>query len=57
MGSRCDFNEFASNIAKPILEHYSVELPTRKQLKQTLAERENAFYQIAKLESIDYLNY
>lgn len=51
------FNEFASNIAKPILEHYSVELPTRKQLKQTLAERENAFYQTAKLDTIDYLNY
>jgi hypothetical protein len=51
------FNEFAANKAKPILEHYSVELPTRKQLKQTISERENAFYQTAKLETIDYLNY
>jgi len=51
------FNEFTANKAKPILEHYSVELPTRKQLKQTIAERENAFYQTAKLETIDYLNY
>lgn len=51
------FNEFTSNKAKPILEHYSVELPTRKQLKQNIAERENAFYQTAKLETIDYLNY
>jgi hypothetical protein len=51
------FNEFTSNKAKPILEHYSVELPTRKQLKQTIAERENTFYQTAKLETIDYLNY
>ena len=51
------FNEFTANKAKPILEHYSVELPTREQLKQTIAERENAFYQTAKLETIDYLNY
>ncbi|MBK7182313.1 MAG: hypothetical protein IPH89_04925 [Bacteroidetes bacterium] len=51
------FNEYAANKAKPILEHYRVELPTRKQLKQTIAERENAFYQTAKLETIDYLNY
>ena len=51
------FNEFTANKAKPILEHYRVELPTRKQLKQNIAERENAFYQTAKLETIDYLNY
>lgn len=51
------FNEFTVNKAKPILEHYSAELPTRKQLKQNIAERENAFYQTAKLETIDYLNY
>lgn len=51
------FNEFTANKAKPILEHFSLELPTRKQLKQNIAERENAFYQTAKLETIDYLNY
>jgi len=51
------FNEFAANKAKPILEHYNIELPTRKQLKLIIAERENAFYQTAKLETIDYLNY
>jgi len=51
------FNEFTANKAKPILEYYRVELPTREQLKQTIAERENAFYQTAKLETIDYLNF
>ncbi len=51
------FNEFTANKAKPILEYYKVALPTREQLKQNLAERENAFYQTAKLETIDYLNY
>lgn len=51
------FYEFTANKAKPILEHYRVELPTREQLKQIIAERENAFYQTAKLETIDYLNY
>lgn len=51
------FNEYSANKAKPILEHYKVALPTREQLKQNFAERENAFYQTAKLETIDYLNY
>ncbi len=51
------FNEFTANKAKPILEYYSVEPPTRKQLIQHIAERENTFYQTAKLETIDYLNY
>lgn len=51
------FNEYTANKAKPILEHYKVALPTREQLKQNLAKRENAFYQTAKLETIDYLNY
>lgn len=51
------FNEFTANKAKPILEHYKVALQTREQLKQNIDERENAFYQTAKLETIDYLNY
>lgn len=51
------FNEFTANKAKPILEHYSIELPTRKKLIQIISGRENAFYKIAKLETIDYLNY
>ncbi len=51
------FNEYSANKARPILEHYKVALPTREQLKQNFAERENAFYQTAKLETIDYLNY
>jgi hypothetical protein len=51
------FNEFAENKAKPILEHYNIKIPTRKQFSQTINKRENAFYQIAKLETIDCLNY
>jgi len=51
------FNEFATVKAKPIFEHYTFPLPTRKLLKQTIAKKENAFYQTAKLETIDYLNY
>lgn len=50
-------NEFVKYKAKPITTHYNIELPTRKELKQTIAERVNSFYQIAKLETIDYLNY
>lgn len=51
------FNEFVTDKAKPILAYYSIELPTRKQLKQTIEKKENSFYQTAKLEAIDYLNY
>lgn len=51
------FNDFATEKAKPILAHYNIELPTRKELKQTITQKENAFYQTAKLETIDYLNY
>lgn len=51
------FNDFAKEKAKTILAHYSIELPTRKLLKQVFAEKGNAFYQTAKLETIDYLNY
>jgi hypothetical protein len=51
------FNEFTSNKAKPILEHYKLKLPTRKELIQIFSKKQNSFYQTAKLETIDYLNY
>lgn len=51
------FNEFVKEKAKQILDHYSLELPTRKRLIDILSHKENSFYQIAKLETIDYLNY
>jgi hypothetical protein len=51
------FNEFTSNKAKPILEHYNLKLPTRKELIQIFSKKQNSFYQTAKLETIDYLNY
>lgn len=51
------FDEFVKEKAKPILAHYSLELPTRKKLIEILSQKENSFYQVAKLETIDYLNY
>ncbi len=51
------FNEFVVNKAKLITTHYNIELPTRQELKQNISENENTFYQTAKLETIDYLNY
>jgi hypothetical protein len=51
------FNEFTSNMAKPILEHYNLKIPTRKELIQIFSKKQNSFYQTAKLETIDYLNY
>lgn len=51
------FKDFATELTKPISLHYKVKLPNRKELVETLAARMDAFYQIAKLETIDVLNY
>ncbi len=51
------FESFAKDKAKHILSQYNVEIPTRNRMKQLLAEKPTAFYQTAKLETIDYLNY
>lgn len=51
------FDDFASELAKPVLSRYKIKVPKRKALAKELAERSDAFYQIAKLETIDYLNY
>ena len=51
------FKEFASELASPIQLHFKVKVPKRKELSEIFSEREYAFYHIAKLETIDYLNY
>jgi hypothetical protein len=51
------FNEFASKLAKPILPHFNLNIPNRKELARIFSERNDAFYQISKLETIDYLNF
>ena len=51
------FKEFASELATPIQEHFKMKVPKRKELAEIFTERDDAFYQIAKLETIDYLNY
>jgi len=51
------FAEFASEIAKPILQFYKVNIPKRNELGEMFSERGDAFYQTAKLETIDYLIY
>jgi hypothetical protein len=51
------FEEFATELASPIQLHFKIKVPKRKELADLFTEREDAFYQIAKLETIDYLNY
>lgn len=51
------FNEYASELASPIQPYFKVKVPTRKELLEIFSEREDAFYQIAKLETANYLNY
>ena len=51
------FREFATELASPIQLHFRMQVPNRKEFAEILTERDNAYYQIAKLETIDYLNY
>jgi hypothetical protein len=51
------FDDFASELAKPVLLHHKIKVPKRRALAKELAERSDAFYQVAKLETIDHLNY
>jgi hypothetical protein len=51
------FENFASETAKPIQQYYNVKIPNREQLIEIFSKRKDSFYQIAKLEAIDYLTY
>lgn len=51
------FKEFATELASPIQLHFKMKIPKRNELSEIFSQREDAFYQIAKLETIDYLNY
>ena len=51
------YKEFADEMATTILQHYKITIPERSKLIEMYSKRENAFYQTAKLETIDYLNY
>src|SRR5690606_6496796 len=46
------FKEFATELASPIQLHFKRKIPKRKELSEIFSEREDAFYQIAKLETI-----
>ena len=51
------FDAYAYEIAKQILAYHQIIKPERKEFAEILSEREDTFYQIAKLETIEYLNY
>jgi len=51
------FDEYAVELALPIQTHFKVSVPNRNNFAKQLIEREDAFYQTAKLETIDFLNY
>lgn len=51
------FNEYAREWSLLFQPHFKVKVPKRKELSALFSERKDAFYQIAKLETIDYLNY
>lgn len=51
------FSEYANSLSSPIDEYYDVYAPDREDFLAQIKERTDAFYQIAKIETIDYLNY
>lgn len=51
------FEEFASDNAKPFQQFYKVKTLKRNELAEIFSERDDAFYQTAKLETINYLTY
>lgn len=53
-----DFDTFVQEQSKVLLSHYpSLAIPDRKELIQKFAQRNDTFYQQAKLTTIDYLTY
>ena len=51
------FNEFSNVCSIPFQLYFNLNIPTRKDLVGILKSRNDTFYQIAKLETIHYLNY
>jgi hypothetical protein len=51
------FTDFTIETAKPIQQFYKIKTPNRKELIEMFSEREDGFYQTAKLETIYYLTF
>ncbi len=51
------FSDFANDLASPLKSYYDIVTPGRKELIELFTMRNDAFYQSAKLEAIEYLNY
>lgn len=51
------FISFADNIGVDLRKHYELVVPNRKVFLKRISNRTDTFYQRAKLETIDYLNY
>ncbi|MBL7894511.1 MAG: hypothetical protein JNK50_04385 [Bacteroidia bacterium] len=52
-----DYITWATNKKAEIEKHYNVIQPSRKDIISKLDKEPNLFYKLAKLETIDYLNY
>lgn len=51
------FGEFAQGVGEPIQSHYKLKIPGRTDFEKYLLKRKDAFYQTAKIQTINYLNY
>ncbi len=53
-----EFYVFSKQILEPFSQHYpNIKAPSRQKCIQYLEDKPNIFYQTAKIETIDYLNY
>lgn len=53
-----EFYIFSKQILEPFSKHYpNIKAPSRQKCIQYLEDKPNIFYQTAKIETIDYLNY
>jgi hypothetical protein len=53
-----EFYFFSKQILEPFSQHYpNIKAPSRQKCIQYLEDKQNIFYQTAKIETIDYLNY
>ena len=53
-----EFYIFSKQILEPFSQHYpNIKAPSRQKCIQYLEDKPNIFYQTAKIETIDYLNY
>lgn len=51
------FTKYINEVAEPFLLYFPIKLPSRPDLLEIFSKKQDSFYRIAKLQTIDYLHY